>query len=628
MQSKISCFNKTIFKKNLTRFWPFAVLYALYLILAHPLLLHTMLNVNMHDQNMRACRHAVANHFANATEPFSVFIAAIVVAMAVFGYLYQSRSANMLHAFPVTRRELFVSNYVSGLVLLIVPQLVAALGMNLVILGKVNELVWAVWVWFAVTVGETIFFFGFACFVAMFTGQLMAAPLFYMIWNFLYITVVGLINAMAELLMFGISGSLISARNHPLIPVAWLYRRVGFQHFYDEDVLEPYGISVLVIYTVVGLLFAAAALYVYEKRQLEGAGDFLTVRWTKPLFRWGTAIVGGVAGTICLTCLMAGGGGYSSTAGIFVILLLIVGAVLFFVAEMFIEKSFRVLKKKIAVECVSCVAVLLVGAALLQFDVFGYESYVPETAEVDFVTVGGYGSASFDAAEDIEKVREMHQLLLSRRDELKKNQSAAVTADEIYTYIYIDYQLKNGKNVSRAYHVQSRDVAFMEELQGQYYDLVSDPEAVKRSFFGMNYEELNWQVTSANLQYASDDSDAWNMVSLYGTKSELQRLYDAVLLDIEAGAFNEQDEYGFTAEDAVSVQTVAIDRELCLNLWTDKSEEDIRYASYSRLYDQDSGKAAGTNKTCSLYLNNRCTNTIDVLIEQGWIKSAEELAAE
>ena len=91
---------------------------------------------------------------------FQLFLVAIVIAAAVFGYLYQSRSANMIHAFPVTRTELFVTNYLSGLALMAIPQLLAALATNLVILGKANSMIWAVWTWFGITFGETIFFFG------------------------------------------------------------------------------------------------------------------------------------------------------------------------------------------------------------------------------------------------------------------------------------------------------------------------------------------------------------------------------------------------------------------------------------------------------------------------------------
>ena len=194
MQSKISCFNKTIFKKNLTRFWPFAVLYGLYLIVAHPMVLYLSLVTNRIEDGGVQPTEIVGDHFMGMTEPISVFLVTVVIAIAVFSYLYQSRSANMMHAFPVTRTELFVTNYLSGLALLVIPQTLAALASNLVILGKANSMIWTVWAWFGITVGETIFFYSFACLMVMFTGQLLSAALFYMIWNFLYVASVTLIN--------------------------------------------------------------------------------------------------------------------------------------------------------------------------------------------------------------------------------------------------------------------------------------------------------------------------------------------------------------------------------------------------------------------------------------------------
>ena len=49
MQSKISCFNKTIFKKNLTRFWPFAVIYGVYLMMVHPMVMYLEISNNMQN---------------------------------------------------------------------------------------------------------------------------------------------------------------------------------------------------------------------------------------------------------------------------------------------------------------------------------------------------------------------------------------------------------------------------------------------------------------------------------------------------------------------------------------------------------------------------------------------------
>lgn len=640
MQSKISCFNKTIYKKNLTRFWPFAVLYALYLIVVHPMVLYLeTINEYYTAYGDREIGQLVGDHFMDTTEPVSVFLVSIVIAIAVFSYLYQSRSANMIHAFPVTRTQLFVTNYLSGLTLMVLPQVLAALATNLVILGKANNMIWAVWTWFGITVGETIFFYSFACLIVMFTGQLLAAGLFYMIWNFLYIVSVALINFTGDLLIYGLDDSLIRTMRYPLFPVAYLLGRVGFYQESSTQVYHVQGIPTLLIYVGVGLVFAVLAWYVYQKRRIECAGDFLSMRWTMPVFRWGTALVGGVACALFFTYLFGESASQNRMTVRFVVYLIIFAIVLFFVAEMFIEKSFRVFKRRIAVEGVSCVAVLLVGVALLQFDVFGIETYVPQTDEVLTVSLYGNGSVSFEDAADVDRVRALHELILDHRKEQKSQTQAAngymstvsmgaddpdlINAEHVqyFEYIHLTYTLKNGKNVSRGYQVMTYDKAFCGELQSQLGDLFNDTEAIKRSCFGMNYKELNWQPDNAYLEYAKPDEQGdsvYNSYPVYGSKEELQKLYDALMADFDAGAFAE---YGWDGATQISAS-------LQLSLTTDHKREEIRSSGsmggYVYSYNVEE-LPNGTQMSVSLNLNDRCTNTLNALIELGVIESADDL---
>lgn len=636
MQSKISCFNKTIFKKNLTRFWPFAVIYGVYLMMVHPMV--TYLEISNHAQRYSETQpwQIVGDHFIDMTEPVSVFFAAIVIAIAVFSYLYQSRSANMIHAFPVTRTELFVTNYLSGLALMVIPQLLAALATNLVIIGKANSMIWAVWAWFGITLGETIFFYSFASFIVMFTGQLLAAGLFYMIWNFLYVATVALINVVGDLMIYGLNGQLISKIRHPLFPVAYLLGNVGFYVDGSANIYHVQGISSLLIYAGAGLIFAALAWYIYQKRRIECAGDFLSMKWTMPVFRWGTAIIVGAAGALCWTYLS---GEYTSQNRMvtkFVIFLVLCAAVMFFVAEMFIEKSFRVLKKRIAVECVTCVAVLIVGVSLLQFDVFGIESYVPQTEEIQHVALWGNGNVNFEDASDVEKVRALHKLIIDhRKDQKAQMQNGVMEQTAVFDdagemvleenayysdYITITYTLKNGKNVSRYYRIVTNDVSFMELLTAQCEALFNDTEALKRGYYGINYKELNWQLIGAGVERARVDAQGgyfFDNDPVYGSQEDLQKLFDAVLADFDSGAFSE---YGWNGGSKISAN-------ISLTLRTDHKREEIRFANgggYMSYFDGEE-LPNGTQMYSSLHLTDRCTNTINALIELGEIESADDL---
>ena len=637
MQSKISCFNKTIFKKNLTRFWPFAVIYGVYLMMVHPMVTYLEISNNMQNGSDIKAWQVVGDHFMGMTEPISVFLAAIVIAIAVFSYLYQSRSANMIHAFPVTRTELFVTNYLSGLALMAIPQLLAALATNLVIIGKANSMIWAVWAWFGINVGETLFFYSFACFIVMFTGQLLAAGLFYMIWNFLYVASVALINVVGDLMIYGLNGQLISTIRHPLFPVAYLLGKVGFYVDGSTGIYYVQGISSLLIYAGAGLIFAALAWYIYQKRRIECAGDFLSMRWTAPVFRWGTAIVVGAAGALCLTYLS---GEYTSQNRMvtkFVISLVICAAVLFFVAEMFIEKSFRVFKKRIAIECVTCVAVLLVGVGLLQFDVFGIESYVPQTEDIHQVALWGNGNVSFDDVPDIEQVRALHKLIVDHsKDQKAQMQNGVMEQAEVvgdadgsasaenayyYDYISITYTLKNGRNVSRSYRIVTNDASFKELLTAQCEALFNDPEALKRGYFGINYKELDWQLIGAGVERARVDDRGqyfYDNDPVYGTQEDLQKLFDAILADFDAGAFSE---YGWNGGTKISAN-------MSLTLRTDHQRQEIRFANayggYMSYFDGEE-LPNGTQMYSYLQLTDRCTNTINALIELGEIESADDL---
>lgn len=128
MQSGTSCFNKTIFKKNITHFWPIWGIYLVFLLYALPLTL--LLSTENPGTGAKAAKQIAEDNLARYTTclggaltPMFVFIAATVCAMTVFFYLYQNRSANMIHALPVSRKELYVTNVVSGFLFLIVPQI-------------------------------------------------------------------------------------------------------------------------------------------------------------------------------------------------------------------------------------------------------------------------------------------------------------------------------------------------------------------------------------------------------------------------------------------------------------------------------------------------------------------------
>ncbi len=609
MQSKISLFNKNIYLKNLTRFWPFALIYFLCLMLMHPLVIYTE-SLDSYARGF-TLSSITFEHFSESTEPITVFLASMVIAIAVFSYLYQSRSANMMHAFPVSRDQLFVSNYLSGLTLLILTQLLTALSVNLILLGKANDAIWTVWAWFGITVAETIFFYSFAVFMVMFTGQLLAAGIFYMIWNFLYVTVVGLIDGCASLFLYGLDENLITLTEHPLFPVAYLMKYVGFRVNDASTYAKVYGINVVAAYVFAGLVFAVLAWFIYKKRRIECAGDFLSMKWTAPIFRWGVVIVGSGACSLYVTYLFND----NDTFITFVISLILFGVLFFFASEMFIEKSFRVFRKKLLVECIACVAVLFVACVLLRLDVFGVEKYVPEEKKVSQVTImWDANMVSYEDEEHIGDVCRLHQMVVDNIDEIREYDTN--DSESFFSYVTIDYMLEDLSTVSRSYAIYTDDEGLKNKMNASLTALVCDVDGNLQSLLGLNYQELNWKLSYVNLSIPKmDETGEWYYGELADVTAEKdkQLLYDAWLADLEAGAF-------------IDTQAEDYDTEVYFQFETNADIAQVRYAKGSSMYYRSLyGAESNLCESKNVYLNSSCTNLFNALKEIGVITDESQL---
>ena len=119
MRSKTSFFNRTIFMKNILRFWPMWILYLAVLFFSLPVSLYLRTNPQrLHAANLAEAqlREVVTCVNWGTTANFVyIFVMAIVLVLLIFSYLYSARSCNMMHALPVSRKELFVTGYLNAL---------------------------------------------------------------------------------------------------------------------------------------------------------------------------------------------------------------------------------------------------------------------------------------------------------------------------------------------------------------------------------------------------------------------------------------------------------------------------------------------------------------------------------
>ena len=183
--------------------------------------------------------------------------------------------------------------------------------------------------------------------------------------------------------------------------------------------IEVVGGKAVAIYALVGVLLFFVGYLIYRKKRLETVGDCIAVNWLKPVFRWGSAIC--VA--ILAAALVAGVNSKASRTQMMILALMgavISGAVAFFIAQMFLAKSFKVFEKRRITECVGVVAVSLLLVAGISMDAVGIEKKIPDVGELKAVYMCADESIMADEPEKMKELIALHKNIIDAKDGLLK----------------------------------------------------------------------------------------------------------------------------------------------------------------------------------------------------------------
>ena len=551
-----SCFNGTLYRKSLARFWPLWGLWGLIWMFLVPLrMLNRYFEILRWDMSLSQAQESLYENAQSLGELLNIGVwlacaFGVLAAMAVFGYLYSTRSACMMHALPLRRESLFTTQYLAGLSFLLLP--LAAVG----VITLAAEMIliptydWAatiptLGVFLLVQGGVCLFFFSFASFCAMFTGHILALPAFYLILNALVYVIYYLVTMLMRQFFYGYSTGYDNFWVTCCTPVYILSEACRWQMAPIEttDVLvntsrwhlgSP---TIVAVYAGVGVLFALAALSVYRRRHVESAGDVVSVKLVRPVFKYGVALCAG----LCLGVFTANFFNWRNDPPTGLIAcVLIWTAVGYFIAEMLLKKSFRVWKAWKG--GVAAVAVMALLCAACVYDLFGVETRVPSVDSVEkvyFYGDIGYpyddGRLRFDNTSDprlIEMVTQLHQNAVE-----EKGRAQQVGGDD-YIYFTIVYTLKNGSTLSRQYSsvpVYEDEVHDPDTLTGCAQLILEDRELIEQMYNFDYYEQ--GQLTQTYLQDVWQEQEEY-FDALYLEDQSLadqRELWEAVRQDFEEG---------------------------------------------------------------------------------------------
>ena len=561
-----------LFRKNLTRFWPLwggasflGSLFPLALLLQ---LMRGRVDL-IEPLSVTEMYYSVLCYGV----PILSLLYAILCAMLVWSYLYNSRSVGLMHTLPITRRGVFVTNFLSGMAMMLIPYAIVGTLCVLIslaygVLEPVGLLVTVLGV-----LGESFFYFASATLVAFMVGNVFALPAVYFLLHFLAPLLDWLLCLFAGNFIFGLD-SYYSGVVEFLSPTVYLVERVNVNCTYEEvqvvtelthtdgyltklTAVELENFWLIGVYALVGAAFLALAYVLYARRRSESAGDVVAVGWMKPVFRFGLAALAALLGGQALYALFwdsfQSGSYYDALP--MAVCMLVAGTIGYYAASMLLAKSLRVFRgswKGLILVAAGCIALCCV----LRFDLLGISRRVPEASQVQKVEFyAADNTYKLYPGEDdalLEQVRTVHKTIVADQDYVRTYEDSdrrylAVSDDTMTeTYIRFIYTLNNGLQVERRYSIPLTKYRIKQE--GTYDNLLdtlvnSETMKARRLHAG----DDRYTIISGDL-YLESSGDYFDLSS-----REAAAVLDAVAKDAAGGTWGDYDWFDQNGNNAYAL---------------------------------------------------------------------------
>lgn len=541
MKSRTSFYNKGFGKNLLRRFWPLWALWLLALLYA-PLQLAGIKSIDYFRETdfVNTVNRAILE---TGTELAKICIFAMpVMAMAMLSYLYDRRSCGLVNALPMKREEAYFTAFFTGLVPILLAEVLAFLVMLAVCPRVPGVNMGHLGLWLLLLVLATAAFYGLACFCGVLTGNVFVLPAVYVVLGCTAQVFEGAVHALLHTLVYGFTYQQEVFSWLSPLPTVLMTLNVTAQRTLPTDpraaesvpmTFSVSGLRYLALLCAVGLLLGLLAVLILKKRHMESAGEIVAVPVLRPLFRIcmsvGTAVV--VACILCEEFLsrIVSGRGLAVCA---CVLLAIGAAAGWFAAEMLIKKSLRVFGR--GWKQIGIVAACLVLLAILaEADVTGYERAVPSPDEVASVRLQTGGIRELTDPATIAAYCDFHRGVVEHKAE---NERASSTR---YWNMPLTYTLKNGKTVQRIYRLINSAAAQADPDSdiNRYQALSNVPEVLMNRATAGGREVTADTVARAHVNISRyDETRGWTGDELTLTPEQALDLYrTGILPDAQAG---------------------------------------------------------------------------------------------
>ena len=570
MRLKTSFFNRTVFKKNLTRFAPVWVVYALGLCAFF--IMHYSSEIDSSEYNkLLGFVRSFSSNMVAASMLWNLAYA-LVTAQLLFGDLYNSRMCNALHAMPLRRETWFATNCLSALAFSLIPTFVGALVLIPMLNVSIVENAWVMaLLWFLVINLQFICCFGIAAFSAMCVGSRLTMAAGYGLLQFGAYIAYWLVDTVYTPMLYGVQTPSTLVEN--LTPMAHM---VGHEYIDIKGMLYEYQLreqnlslhDLTVSFTLTehwwrlfaiagaGLIFALLAMLLYRKRDLECAGDAVAFPILKPVFQVLCALFVMCAGEFVVSYML----GITNFSKVVMALGLVLG---WFVAKMLIERSTRVFRLKNWYGLGALAVCIALTLAATHFDILNIEERMPNRNKIEKVLFETNQTLRYEMDESQwDDIIRIHELAIEHRVEetglyvigadgsrtpydynMVTDVTAEATLEGTLGYegylragqVRIIYEMKDGSFMMRQYPIWS---------DGEVGDLtrkaLSDWDILTSETMEVREKTVNTlDAAMEDFLRMSVSGDYYKDMHRVDDKKEAESFLEALKKDCEAGLMNQ-----------------------------------------------------------------------------------------
>jgi len=492
MTSKIS-FSKMTVSDIKRRVWIFAIL-VLILVLLMPVATIIIIDRDLADIAKGSLKMAdlttdlirwVGYH--NGGISFVTICAAIVCAFSGFGYLYSRKKVDVFHSLPVKREKLFLAQYISGVLLFMIPFLacevlaiLACTAKGVITAGILKAALLSVSANFL----YFLIFYNVAVIAIMLTGKMLVGALgmlvFWAYFPMMYAIFQGYAHWYFNTYYSSPWGSKWIDWLVCLSPVTLYYGTQPGSSLMGMSVSMSAAqlrlITVIISIVAVVLTFALL-IWLYRKRSSEAAGSSMAFAKSKPVIKVFLMVAITLGSGVCFGTLA------NEESEVWLVFGLLLGLI---VAQCFIEVIYtydirKVFfhKKSLGIAAGCVVLITLV----YRFDLLRYDSYQPNPDNIESVGVSineldssiSYydmedpGSFDYNGGDkyrlehmNLRNVPEVYEIIqqgIKNNEENVTYESLSEDETADFSSMAVCYKLKNGKEIYRNYFINMQEIS-------------------------------------------------------------------------------------------------------------------------------------------------------------------------